>query len=128
MRTGYGRSLVGAAIVALLLAAPAHGHELTEKKAKKALEPAAKELIPSVAPVVAQKFPGSTVTQSRVAACAVKKKHRAECVIVFPVQGVSFGELECGMDALVRFKSKRSRKLDIFLGEGLLCVFPVPFS
>ena len=125
-----GRVLVpaGIAIVALLLAAPAQGHELTVKRAKKALEPVAKELIPTVAPVVTQKFPGSTVTESRIAACDVQKSHRAECVIVFPVQGVSFGELECGMDALVRFRSKRSRKLEIFLGEGLLCIFPVPLT
>jgi hypothetical protein len=128
MRTGCGRSLVGAALLTLLLAAPAQGHELTEKKAKNALKPVAKELIPTVAPVIAQKFPGATVTESQVAACRVRKSHRAECVILFPVQGVSFGELECGMDAFVRFKSKRSRKLEILLGEGLLCFFPVPFS
>lgn len=128
MRFGHVTLPVGVAILTLLLAAPAQGHTLTEKKAKKAVEPVAKELIPSVAPVIAQKFPGATVTESRVAACQIRKSHRAECVIVFPVQGVSFGELECGMDVLVRFRSKRSRKLQIFLGEGLICIFPVPFS
>jgi hypothetical protein len=127
MRFGYGLSL-GVAIMTLLLVSPAHAHELTEKQAKKALKPVAAELIATVGPVIAQKLPGGTVTKSRVAACKIKKSHRADCAIVFVVEGASTGETECGMEARVQFKSKRSRKLKISTGGGLVCFFPIPLS
>lgn len=126
MRFGYGTVSLGIATVMLLLVSPAHAHELTEKQAKKALKPIAAELIPTVGPVIAQKLPGATVTGSRVAACEIKKSHRADCAIVFLVQGASTGETECGMDGRVQFKSKRSRKLKVSTGRGLVCFFTAP--
>jgi hypothetical protein len=128
MRFGYGTLSLGVAIMMLLLVSPAYAHELTEKQAKKALNPIAAELIPTVSPLIAQKLPGATVTKSRVAACEIKKSHRADCAIVFSVQGASTGETECGMDGRVQFKSKRSRKLKISTGGGLVCFFSVPLS
>ena len=127
MRFRYGTLSLGVAIMTLLVS-PAYAHELTEKQAKNALKPIAAELIATVGPVIAQKLPGATVTKSRVAACEIKKSHRAKCAIVFLVEGASTGETECGVDALVQFKSKRSRKLKISTGGGLICFFPVPLS
>jgi hypothetical protein len=112
----------------LLLASPAQAHELTEKQAKKALKPLAAELIPTVAPLIAQKLPGATVTKSRIAACEIKKSHRANCAIIFSVAGASTGETECGMDGFVRFKSKKSRQLEVATGDRLVCFFPIPLS
>jgi hypothetical protein len=76
--------------------------------------------------VIAEKLPGATIAKSGVSACKIKKSHRAECVITFSIQGATTGETECVMDALVKFKSARSRKLKISVGRGVVCLFPVP--
>ena len=86
MLNRYAASLLGLAIGALLLAAPAQAHELTKKKAKNALKPVAAELVGTVGPVIAQKLPGATIGKSTVAACEIKKSHRAECVISFTIR------------------------------------------
>ena len=96
MLNRYAASLLGLAIAALLLAAPAQAHELTKKKAKNALKPVAAELVGTVGPVIAQKLPGATVVKSTVGGCEIKKSHRAECVISFSIKGASTGETECG--------------------------------
>ena len=124
----YGTLSLGVAVTALLLVTPAQAHELTEKKAKNALKPIAVELVGKVGPVIAQKLPGATIAKSGVASCKIKKSHRAECVIAFSVQGATTGETECAMEALVKFKSVRSRQLKTSVGRGLVCLFPVPLS
>src|SRR2546422_9280950 len=126
MRFGYRTLSLGVATMMLVLVSPAQAHELTEKQAKKALKPIAEQLIATVGPAIAQKLPGATVTKSRVADCKIKKSHRADCAIVFSVEGASTGETECGMGARVQFKSKSSRKLKISTEAGLVCYFPVP--
>jgi hypothetical protein len=129
MLNRYAASLVGLAIAALLLAAPAQAHELTKKKAKNALKPVAAELVGTVGPVIAQKLPGATVVKATVAGCEIKKKsHRAECVISFSIKGASTGETECGLDALVRFKSAKSKELRIATGPALICFFAAPLE
>jgi hypothetical protein len=110
----------------VLLVTPVQAHELTEKKARNALKPIAADLVGTVGPVIAQKLPGATIANSGVAACKIRKSHRAECVITFSVEGATTGETECVVDALVKFKSARSRQLKISVGEGLVCLFPVP--
>jgi hypothetical protein len=122
----YGTLSLGIAVTALLLVTQAQAHELTEKKAKNALKPIATELVGTVEPVIAQKLPGATISKSGVHDCKIKKSHRAECVIAFSVQGATTGETECAMDALVKFKSARSRQLKTSVGRGLVCLFPVP--
>ena len=107
---------------------PAQAHELTAKKAKSALKPVAAELVATVGPAIAQKLPGATITKSSVGGCEIKKSHRAECAIVFSIKGASTGETECGIDALVRFKNSRSRKLKISTGPLVVCFFPVPLA
>jgi hypothetical protein len=128
MRTKHGVLSIGIAIAALLSAPTAQAHELTKKKAKAALKPVAAELVPTVGPVIAQKLPGSTIAGSSVGGCEIRKSHRAECVISFSVQGASTGQTECVMDALVRFRSARSRELRTSVGPVLLCLFPVPLN
>jgi hypothetical protein len=129
MLNRYAASLLGLAIAALLLAAPAQAHELTKKKAKNALKPVAAELVGTVAPVIAQKLPGATVGKSSVGGCEIKKKsHRAECVISFSIQGASTGETDCGMNALVRFKSAKSKELKISVVPALICFFAAPLE
>jgi hypothetical protein len=122
-------ALLSAATLALLIAAtPANAHELTVKKAKKALKPVAAELVPTVGPAIAQKLPGATITKSSVSDCVIKKSHRAECALVYTIQGASTGETSCGLDALVKFKSARSKQLTIAIGNVLVCFFPVPLQ
>jgi hypothetical protein len=117
---------LGVTIMALLLATPAQAHELTEKKARNALKPIAAEMVGTVGPVIAQRLPGATIAKSGVGDCRIKKSHRAECVITFSIEGATTGETECAVDALVKFKSTRSRQLKISVGRGLICFFPVP--
>jgi hypothetical protein len=117
---------LGVAIMALLLATPAQAHELTAKKARNALKPIAAEMVGTVGPVIAQRLPGATIAKSGVGDCRIKKSHRAECVITFSIEGATTGETECAVDALVKFKSTRSRQLKISVGRGLICFFPVP--
>lgn len=124
----YTASLLGLAIAALLLAAPAQAHELTKKKAKSALKPVAAELVGTVGPVIAQKLPGATVAKSSVGGCEIKKSHRAECVISFSIQGASTGETDCGVNALVRFKSAKSKELKISIVPALICFFAAPLE
>lgn len=128
MLNRYAASLLGLAIAALLLAAPVQAHELTKKKAKNALKPVAAELVGTVGPVIAQKLPGATVVKSTVGGCEIKKSHRAECVIAFSIKGASTGETECGIDALVRFKSAKSKELKISTGPALICFFAAPLE
>jgi hypothetical protein len=128
MLSRFGGLSLGAVTTVLLLAVPAQAHELTEKKAKNALKPVAAELVATVAPAIAQKLPGATISKSRVADCQIKKSHRAECAILFSIQGASTGETECGLDALVKFKNSRSRQLKISIGQVLVCFFPVPLG
>jgi hypothetical protein len=117
---------LGVTIMALLLVTPAQAHELTEKKARNALKPIAAEMVGTVGPVIAQRLPGATIAKSGVGDCRIKKSHRAECVITFSIEGATTGETECAVDALVKFKSTRSRQLKISVGRGLICFFPVP--
>jgi hypothetical protein len=117
-----------AVAAALMLTAPAQAHELTAKKAKAALKPALPELTAQVAPLIAQKLPGATIAKTRVGACEIRKSHRAECVIAFTIQGASTGETECALDALVKFKSKRSKQLQVGIGPAVVCLFPVPLA
>jgi hypothetical protein len=121
----YGTLSLGVAMTVLLVT-PVKAHELTEKKAKNALKPIAADLVGTVGPVIAQKLPGATIAKSGVGGCKIKKSHRAECVITFSVEGATTGETECVVDALVKFKSARSRQLKISVGRGLVCLFPVP--
>jgi hypothetical protein len=124
----HGAFWLALATTALALAAPAQGHELTAKKAKAALKPVLPQLTTQVAPLIAQKLPGATIAKSRVGACEIRKSHRAECVISFTIQGASTGETECAIDALVKFKNKRSKQLQTAIGPALICLFPVPLS
>ena len=117
-----------AVAAALMLTAPAQAHELTAKKAKAALKPALPELTAQVAPLIAQKLPGATIAKTRVGGCEIRKSHRAECVIAFTIQGASTGETECALDALVKFKSKRSKQLQVGIGPAVVCLFPVPLA
>ena len=128
MLNRYAASLLGVAVAAMLLAAPAQGHELTKKKAKADLKPVAAELIGTVGPAIAQKLPGATVVKATVTGCEIKKSHRAECVISFSIKGASTGETECGLDALVRYKSAKSKELKVFTGPALICFFAAPLE
>jgi Tfp pilus assembly protein FimT len=128
MLNRYAASLLGVAVVALLLAAPVQAHELTKKKAKNALKPVAAQLVATVGPAIAQKLPGATVAKSTVGGCEIKRSHRAECVISFSITGASTGETECGLDALVRFKSAKSKELKISTGPALICFFVAPLE
>ena len=121
----YGTLSLGVAMT-MLLVTPVQAHELTEKKARNALKPIAADLVSTVGPLIAQKLPGATIAKSSVGDCRIKKSHRAECVITFSIQGATTGETECGVDALVKFKSARSRQLKFSVGRGLVCFFPVP--
>ena len=125
MRT-LGMIGLGAACATLLMAPLAEGHSLTKKKAQDALKPVVAEITPQVAPSIAAKLPGATISKSQPGPCVLSKnKHRAECVIRFSIQGASTGETECVLDALVKFKSKRSKQLDIAIGPVIVCAFPV---
>ena len=128
MLNRYAASLLGLVVAALLLAAPAQAHELTKKKAKNALKPVAAELVGTVGPVIAQKLPGATVGKSSIGGCEIKKSHRAECVISFSIQGASTGETDCGVNALVRFKSAKSKELKISVVPALICFFAAPLE
>lgn len=124
------RTLVTVGLVALgatLVMAPlAEGHSLTKKKAQAALKPVVTEITPQVAPLIAAKLPGATISKSQPGPCAISKsKHRAACVIRFSIQGASTGETECVLDALVKFRSKRSKELEVEVGSVLVCAFPV---
>jgi hypothetical protein len=117
---------LGVACVALVSVPTAQAHTLTKKKARAALQQVAADLAPTVAPAVAAKLPGATIASSGVGPCAiVKKGHRAECILTFTVQGASIGETECILDAVVQFKSKKSKELKISTGPVVVCVFPV---
>jgi len=121
--------LLAAAVTALVLAAPVQAHELTQKKAKNALKPIAAELVGTAGPAIAAKLPGATISKSSVEACQISKsKHRAICAIVFSIQGASIAETECGLDALVKFKSAKSKQLKIAIGDTIACFFPVPLQ
>ena len=122
----HGAFWLAVAAGLMLTTAPAQAHELTAKKAKAALKPAVTELTAQVAPLIAQKLPGATISKSRVGACEIRKSHRAECVISFTIQGASTGETECALDALVKYKNKRSKQLQIGIGPAVVCLFPVP--
>ncbi len=120
---------LGAACVALALAPAAQAHTLTKKKAQATLKPLVAEVVPTVAPLIAAKLPGATISKSQVSLCEITKKgHRAECILSFAIQGASTGETECALDARVEFKSKRSKKLKLSVGSVLVCLFPVPLE
>jgi hypothetical protein len=122
----FGSCVVGVACTALVLAPSIQAHTLTKKKARAALKPVAAQVAPTVAPAIAAKLPGATIAKSGVGPCKiVKKGHRADCVLTFAIQGASTGETDCVLDARVRFKSKRSRELEISLGSVVVCLFPV---
>ena len=120
---------LGVACVALMLAPSAQAHTLTKKKARAALKPVAAEIAPSLAPTIAAKLPGATISKTDAGACEITKKgHRAECVLSFSIAGASTGETECALDARVQFRSKRSKELKISIGAVLVCLFPVPLE
>ena len=105
----------------------AHAHALTEAKARKALKPVAQELTPSATQAVAGRFPGATLGTPSVGDCTVNKKgHRADCAISFDVKGASSGDMFCGLDARVQFKSAKSSRLKISVGTHLICLTPIP--
>jgi hypothetical protein len=125
----FGSLSLGVACLALMLAPSAQAHTLTKKKAKAALKPIAAEVAPQVAPAIAAKLPGATISKTSVGACEITKKgHRAECVLAFSIAGASTGETECALDARVEFRSKRSRDLKISIGGLVVCLFPVPLE
>jgi hypothetical protein len=125
----FASLLLGAACMALVLAPSAQAHTLTKKKARAALQPVLAELTPQVAPAIAAKLPGATISKSRVGPCEItKKKHRAECVLTFSIQGASTGETECAVDARVEFKNKSSKELKASVGTDMVCLFPVPLA
>src|SRR5688572_15693926 len=120
---------LGMACTAAMLAPSAQAHTLTKKKAKAALKPIATEVAPQVAPAIAAKLPGATISKSTVGACEITKKgHRAECVLAFSIAGASTGETECAIDARVEYRSKKSKDLKISIGGVLVCLFPVPLE
>ena len=122
----FGSVWLGAACVALALAPSAQAHELTKKKARAALTPVVAETAAKLAPAIAAKLPGATIAESGVGPCVLtKKRHRAECVLAFAIQGGSTGEAECAVDARVQFKSKTSKELKVTVGSEFVCVFPV---
>ena len=125
----FGSLGLGMACIALMFATSAQAHTLTKKKARAALTPVAAEIAPTVAPAIAAKLPGATIAKSGVGPCEITKKgHRAECVLTFTIQGASTGETDCGLDALVQFRSKKSKQLKISVGSLLVCFFPVPLA
>jgi hypothetical protein len=125
----FGSLWLGMACIALMLATSAQAHTLTKKKALAALKPVAAEVAPTVAPAIAAKLPGATIAKSGVGGCEITKKgHRAGCVLSFTIQGASTGETECGLDALVQFRSKKSKQLKVSVGSTLVCLFPVPLE
>lgn len=124
-----GALWVGMACIALMLAPAAQAHTLTKKKAKAALKPIAAEVAPQVAPAIAAKLPGATISKTTVGACEITKKgHRAECVLAFSIAGASTGETECALDARVEFRNKKSKDLKVSIGGLLVCLFPVPLE
>jgi hypothetical protein len=121
--------LLGAACMALIVAPSSQAHTLTKKKARAALKPVVTEVTPTVAPAIAAKLPGATIARSAVGPCEITKKgHRAECVIVFSIQGASTGETECALEARVQFKNNRSKQLKVSLAPAVVCLFPVPLE
>ena len=125
----FGLILACSAIAVLVIAPQAEAHKLTAQKARAALKPVATEITPTVAPAIAAKLPGATISKSSAGPCdIVKKGHRAECVIRFTIAGASTGETECAIDARVQFRSKTSRDLKISLGPVVVCLFPVPLG
>src|SRR5687768_1238406 len=125
----FGLLWLGIACTASMLAPTAQAHTLTKKKARAALKPVATEIAPTVAPAIAAKLPGATIAESGVGPCEItKKRHRADCVIAFAIQGASTGETECALDARVQFKNNRSKELNISIGPVLVCLFPVPLE
>ena len=124
-----GSLWLGVACIALALAPAAQGHTLTKKKARAALKPVAADVVPTVAPAIAAKLPGATISKSAVGPCDITKKgHRAECILSFAIQGASTGETECALDARVEFRSKKSKQLKLSVGSVLVCLFPVPLQ
>ena len=125
----FGSLWLGLACIALVLAPSAQAHTLTKKKARAALKPVATEVTATLAPAIAAKLPGATIAKSAVGPCEITKKgHRAECVLVFTIQGASTGETECVIDARVQFKNKQSKELKISVGSVGACLFPLPLG
>ena len=125
----FASLLLGVACIALVVAPSVQAHTLTKKKARAALKPVVTEVTPTVAPAIAAKLPGATIAKSAVGPCEITKKgHRAECVIVFSIQGASTGETECALEARVQFKNKRSKELKVSLAPAVVCLFPVPLE
>jgi hypothetical protein len=121
-----GSLCLAVAGVALVLVPAAEAHTLTKKKARAVLQQVAADTAPTVAPAIAAKLPGATIAKSGVGPCEiVKKGHRAECILTFTVQGASVGETECILDAIVKFKGKKSKELRISTGSVVVCLFPV---
>lgn len=124
-----GSLWLGAACVALVLAPATQAHTLTKKKAKAALKPVVAEVTPTVAPLIAAKLPGATISKSEAGLCEITKKgHRAECALTFTIQGTSTGETQCVLEARVDFKSKKSKQLKISIAPVLVCLFPIPLE
>ena len=124
-----GACWLGLTCVTLLAATTAEGHNLTQKKARAALEPVAAQVAPTVATALAPKLPGATISKSGVGPCVVSKsRHRAACVLTFAIQGASTGKTECAVDALVRFKSNKSKELKTSVGSVAACAFPVKLA
>jgi hypothetical protein len=118
--------VLGVACLTAAVAPVADAHTLTKKRARSALKPVVADITPTVAPVIAAKLPGATVSSSGVGPCdIVRKGHRAECVLTFELQGAATGETACGLDARVEFKNNKSKQLDITVGSVLVCFFPI---
>jgi hypothetical protein len=124
-----GAFWLGFTCMALFVATGAEAQTLTQKKARAALKPVAAQVAPTVATALAPKLPGATISKSGVGPCVIsKKRRRAACVLTFGVQGASTGKTECAVDALVEFKSKKSKRLKTSVGSVAACAFPVKLA
>jgi hypothetical protein len=118
----------GAACIALVLVPPAQAHKLTAKKAEAALQPAAEQMPPQVAPKIAAVLPGATITDTSVDCQVARRKHRANCTIDYTITGASTGETGCSQPAIVAFRSKTSKQLKVSIAPAVACFFVVPLE
>jgi hypothetical protein len=125
-----GSVLLGAVCIALLLAPSAQAHKLTANKAEAFLNPIAASMAPQLAPKIAAKLPGATIskTEAKCTRALSGEKHVVACSLNFLVAGASTGETGCFVLASVKFLNRKSRKLKYSLDDsGLLtCLFQVP--
>jgi len=86
-------------------------------------------LAPQVAPKIAAKLPGATISKTSAECQDLRvEKHVLACTLNFLVAGVATGETGCFVLAAVKFRNSRSRKLKYSLSEDreLVCLFTVP--